>query len=389
LNVIAASLVPSWIADNVRFVFNAIRQHAIYQIPNRPNKHCIDCQDFNSHWPRPLPHESIEQRTLGNFMNWSNVAFAPPACFVILPYSVFHRHVYPRHHAQHARVISCFLMLANANSAMKLYALICVCFHGMHFSRCSSRGRARAYNFVSFFLHAVSLGQLKYCQESGWSSISLQLWLSLSSMQRYQDCPTVMPTICHWPMKFSLPTINQFSVGQSPPVLITYVIIHTIAHRRHSGFLSGILYSAKAWNSDSTSMHAAECENFDDAMVQSYLVASFCNVTYVHWKDLSFEHQMCTLVLRSSITLWDVVGASLVSTKYRDTRPSQIDFGMRFVINTCFNARCCCQLTLREFDPRMQLFVVLLGANIELPQNKLLLIVVPCLLSVEVGQWVM
>ena len=110
LNVIAAFLVPSWIADNVRFAFNAIKQHTIYQIPNRTSKHCIDCQDFNSHWPRPLPRESIEQRTIGSFMSWSNVAVALPTCFVILLYSVFHRHVYPKHHAQHAWLISFFFL---------------------------------------------------------------------------------------------------------------------------------------------------------------------------------------------------------------------------------------------------------------------------------------
>ena len=47
-------------------------------------------------------------------------------------------------------------------------------------------------------------------------------------------------------------------------------------------------------------MTAAECENLNDAMVQSYLVVSFCNVTYLHWKDLSFEHRMQRSFLNGS-----------------------------------------------------------------------------------------
>ena len=195
LSAIAPFPLPSLIADNICFFSSAIRQYTIYQILNRASKHWRYCQVFNSHWPRPLSRESIEQRTIGSFVSWSNVAVAFTICFVILLNTFVDHHVYQEHHARHARVISCFFM--PANSAMKLYACIRGCFHGMHFYRCRNQGCARACNFVGFLLHVFSLGQQKHCQESGWSSISLHFLLDVFSMQRYHDWPRVIPTICH------------------------------------------------------------------------------------------------------------------------------------------------------------------------------------------------
>ena len=118
-------------------------------------------------------------------------------CFVILLNTFVDHHVYQKHHARHARVISCFLM--PANSAMKLYAFIRGCFHGIHFDRCRSRGFARACHFVGFLSHAFSFRQQTRCHELGWPRISLQFLPNVSSVQQYQDCPCVMSTICHWP----------------------------------------------------------------------------------------------------------------------------------------------------------------------------------------------
>ena len=175
---------------------------------------------------------------------------------------------------------------------MKLYDFICFCFHGVSVSRRSSRVRACACHVASFLLHVPWVGQRTHCKESEWSSIFLLFEFHVSSTQRYHFVLGVIPTVCHWRIKFMfVPIINQFQASQSPRVLIINVIGHTCAHRRHSVFLLDILYNSKAWNSASMYMRAADCVILNALTNKMYLAGLLCNIRYVYRTICSLEHQ--------------------------------------------------------------------------------------------------